>query len=334
MKYGITLGYVSKLNSFETVKGIELIKNKIKSQLKKNFGLIEVSSAVVTDKNLWLNDDAQQTRRPIDFDISFNNSYGEVLQSNNKWRRNFLLEAEFEEKDKGIITDFFAIERDAEMTNTSSITFHELGMEILKSNYSIEEVNSCVTDIFKIINDIDNEVSEKFKKLTKKHFGNTLIFVTYKKLKELYPLLTFKERINKFGKDNGAFVLQEFVSQLFNQNNVGQFSSDVFDFSTYSKIYFYNTNCEKAVSIGYVSYSVDREKFKAQNSILKENQKTQTEYQNKLKSDLLPLTITSGIYVDRIVMAILEKQHIGEVTSSVWDQKFLNYCNTNNIKIF
>gem|GEM_PF-4909856 len=50
MKYGITLGYVSKLKAFETLKGIEFVNNELKNTLKKEFNLIEVSSAVVADK--------------------------------------------------------------------------------------------------------------------------------------------------------------------------------------------------------------------------------------------------------------------------------------------
>ncbi|QBQ07220.1 asparagine synthetase AsnA [Spiroplasma gladiatoris] len=333
MKFGIALGYVSKLSLLKTIEGMGQIKRKIKESVKRKFNLLEVNSAIVTDKNLWLNDDAQQTKRPIDFDISYNNSYGEVLQSNNKWRRYFLSEVGLKDNNTGIFTDFQSIERDSEISNVSSITYHEYGMEIIKVKYSLEDINYVITNIFQIISNVDREVSKNLTELNSSHFGNTLIFVTHKKLKELYPLLTFNERINRFGKDNGCFVLQEFVEKLFNQNNVNQFSSDIFDFKTFSKIYYYNSDCEKVVSIGYVGYSVDRETLKKQNNILKENAKTQTQYHHLLKSNKLPLTISCGIYIDRITMAILEKQHIAEVQSSIWDQDFVNYCNINNIKI-
>ncbi|QGS51386.1 hypothetical protein [Spiroplasma tabanidicola] len=333
MKFGIALGYVSKLSLLETIQGMEQIKKKIKESLKVKFSLIEVNSSIVTDKHLWLNDDNQQTKRPIDFDISYNNSYGEILQSNNKWRRYFLGELGLKENNVGIFTDFQAIERDSEISNISSVTYHEFGMEIIKTEYNIEEVNKAITGIFQIISTVDKEVSRNFTKLNISHFGNTLIFVTHKKLKELYPLLTFNERINRFGRDNGSFVLQDYVEKLLNQSSANQFSSDIFDFKTFSKIYYYNSDCEKVVSIGYVSYTVDREMLKRQNNILKENVKTQTQYHHLLKSNKLPMTLSCGIFIDRITMGILEKQHIGEVQSSIWDQDFLDYCNTNNIKI-
>ncbi|AHI52361.1 class-II aminoacyl-tRNA synthetase family protein [Spiroplasma culicicola] len=333
MKYGITLGYVSKLNQIDTLKGIEKAKSELKKVIKKEYKLIEVSSAIVTEKNLWLNDDFQQSRRPIDFDISSTLSYGEIMQSNNKWRRFFLMKNDLSKNNMGIMTEFNSIQRDMEMDNTSSITFQELGIEIVKDEYDINYVNEMVIKLFEHIVSVDKKVASEFEELQESHFGNTIIFITFKKLKELYPLLTFKERLNKFGRENGSFVLQDYVEKMFNQTKIQQFSSDIFDFKTYSRIYYYNKSVEKVLSLGYVSYQVDREMLKIQNNILKENTKTQSGYQHLLKSNKLPLTISGGIYLDRLTMAILEKQHIAEVHSTIWDDEFVDYCETNKIKI-
>ncbi|QEH61219.1 aspartate--ammonia ligase [Spiroplasma chinense] len=333
MKYGISLGYTSKLNLKETVEAISVTKNLLKESLKKNFNLIEVGSSIVTEKNIWLNDDSQQTRRPIDFDAPSNFEYGELLQTNNKWRRYFLYKAEMSENDQGIFTDFTTVARDAKINNVTSLTFEEFGMEIVKSEYDVEVIKDIIVKIFETVTRVDYKVSKMFDVLEDKHFGETLTFITYKKLRDLYPLLTFKERLTKFGKDNGAFVLQNFVEKMFNQNDVEQFSSDVFDFETYSKIYYYNKSCEKVMGLGYVSFQVDREMLKRQNNILKETQKSQTQYNHLVKSNELPLTISAGIFINRMLIGTLEKQHIAEVHSSIWDQEFIDYCETNKIKI-
>jgi len=52
MKYGITLGYTSKLNELETIEGIEFVTNELESRLKLDFDLIKVRSGLVTDKIL------------------------------------------------------------------------------------------------------------------------------------------------------------------------------------------------------------------------------------------------------------------------------------------
>ncbi|ALD65929.1 class-II aminoacyl-tRNA synthetase family protein [Spiroplasma cantharicola] len=335
MKYGIALGYVSKLNFKDTIKGIEFIKENIFFSLKNKFNLLNTSSALITNKAVWLNDDFQQTKRPIDFDIVSQNEYGEIMQANNKWRRYFLRNLENSEQNiKGIITNFITVNRDAILDNTNSLIYEEIGLEILVEEVEMEFLNNTLIDIYKLLCSIDLKISEKFEELNNFHYSKTLTFVTYNKLKELYPLLTFTERLNKFGKDNGSFVIQNYVERILNQKNIGQFSEDVFNLKTYSKLYIYNGECEKSISVAYAGFQVDRKTLKEQNLILKENSKINNEYNHLIKSNELPLTLSIGVLINRVVMTILEKQHIGEVHSSIWGKDFVEYCKSNNINIF
>ncbi|AGR41723.1 asparagine synthetase AsnA [Spiroplasma diminutum] len=334
MKYGIALGYVSKLNFQETVEGIEYIKENIFSSLKNKFELLNVTSGLITNKYVWLNDDFQQTKRPIDFDVISQNEYGEIIQSNNKWRRHFLKNLdEDNESIKGIITNFTTVNRDSNLDNINSLIFEEIGLEILVNEVDMEFLDNTLIDIYKILCTIDLKISEKYENLNDFHLSKTLTFITYKKLKELYPLLTFSERLNKFGKDNGSFVIQDYAEKILNQKNVGQFSEDVFNLKTYSKLYVYNGECEKSVSVAYAGFQVDRKTLKEQNLILKENSKINNEYNHLIKSNDLPLTISIGVFTNRVSMTILEKQHIGEVHSSIWGNEFIEYCKANNINI-
>ncbi|ARU90906.1 asparagine synthetase AsnA [Spiroplasma clarkii] len=333
MKHGITLGYISKLTPKETIMGIDFVVSNLRGKIKSTFNLLEIPSAAITDRQLWLNDDAQGTKRVIDFDNKSIDGYGEVIQSNNKWRRYFLYKNDFTEDGSGILTNMTVIERDVKVDNSSSISYEEMGIEIVKDKKDDKEIVEVASKIFSTIFEIDNECSKMFPTLEKNHFGSTLTFVTYKKLKELYPLISFKDRLNRFAKDNGSFVIQDYIEKTNSQNSTQQFSSDVFDFKSYAKIYYYNKSCEKVISAGYVAYQVDRDTYKNQNTILKESQKSETIYNHLIKSDQLPLTLTCGIYVNRIMMGFLEKQHIAEVYPSIWSQEFVDYCNTNNINI-
>ncbi|AGR40716.1 class-II aminoacyl-tRNA synthetase family protein [Spiroplasma taiwanense] len=334
MKFGITLGYVSKLNIGETIEGIEIINELLNSNLKKQFSLISVKSGLVTNKQTWLNDDFQQTKRPIDFDIISQSAYGEIIQANNKWRRYFLMLLENINPKKGIITNFTTVNRDVKVDNVNSIVFEEVGLEILANDINIEILNDYLISIYKLFCKIDNHISSKFSSLSNFHFSKKLTFITYKKLKELYPLLTFNERLNKFAKDNGSFVIQDYAEKVLGQKNMTQFSEDVFNLKTYSKLYIYNGECEKAISLVYAGYQVDRKILKEQNKILKENSKNMNEYNHLIKSNELPLTLSIGILTNRFIMTLLEKQHIGEVHSSIWSNDFISYCRVNGIKIF
>ena len=52
-----------------------------------------------------------------------------------------------------------------------------------------------------------------------------------------------------------------------------------------------------------------------------ETQKLQNPYCKGITDGTLPLTIGGGIGQSRICMYLLKKAHIGEVQSSVWDEK-------------
>ncbi|AKX33686.1 asparagine synthetase AsnA [Spiroplasma litorale] len=334
MKYGIVLGYVSKLNFKETLASIEEIKDSIFFGLKNDLKLISVDGGLVTNKKDWLNDDFQQTKRPIDFDVIDYKGFGEIIIANNKWRRNLISKIEHLEHKKGIISKFSTIDRDAKLGNTSSLIYDELGIEILAKELDHQYLDDFIVKIYKQVYETDKKVSSNHKILKSLHFSKTLTFVTYKKLRELYPLLTFKERINKFAKENGSFVLKDYVEKIINHKSMNSFSEDVFNFKTFSKLYVYNSECEKAVSIGYASYQVDREVLREQNLLLKENYKNNNNYNFLIKSNKLPLTLSAGLFINRITMIILEKQHIAEVHSSIWSNEFIEYCNANKIKIF
>ncbi|AKU79264.1 hypothetical protein [Spiroplasma turonicum] len=333
MKYGIVLGYVSKLNFKETLKAIELIKDSLFFDVRSKFKLIAVDSTIVTDKKEWLNDDFQQTKRPIDFDITEFKDFGEIMLSNNKWRRKIISKIEHLELKKGIISKFTTIDRDTKASNTSSVIYEELGIEIVSKEIDMKFLDKTLIDIYTLIYNVDKKVSSEFKILKTSHFSKTLTFVTYTKLRELYPLLTFKERINKFAKENGSFVLKDYVEKIINHKSMNNFSEDVFNFKTYSKLYVYNHECEKAMSLGYASYQVDREVLRTQNLLLKENYKNNTNYNFLIKANKLPITLSAGIFVNRVTMTITEKQHIAEVHSSIWSNEFIEYCNSNKIKI-
>lgn len=332
MKYNITLGYRSKLSILETIEGIEEIRTSIFSSLKNKYNLITLNPGMITNKNIWLNDDFQFVERPIEFDSS-SHLYGEIIMSNNKWRRYFMYKMELKDVDKGIICDFNSVRRDAELSSMNSLVYSEIGIELFSEKTNMDEINKKCVDLYEIIVETDKKISEKSEILSKNHFSGTLIFISYKKLKMLYPFLSFGERLDRFARENGSFVLTDFVEKLLGQKDKTPYSEDVFNFKYLAKIYYYNRIIEKSMSIGYVGYQVDKNTLKEQNLILKENWKTNTEYNYLIKADELPLTISAGININRVIMAILEKYHIGEVHSSIWDEDFLEYCKKNGIEI-
>ena len=49
--------------------------------------------------------------------------------------------------------------------------------------------------------------------------------------------------------------------------------------------------------------------------------------------EVLPLTMGGGIGQSRLSMLLLEKLHIGEVQSSIWDEDTLDICSKSGIPL-
>ncbi|WP_338969846.1 asparagine synthetase AsnA [Spiroplasma endosymbiont of Labia minor] len=332
MRYGIELGYKSKLTTRETIEGLSIIKENFSDELKKHFNLISVEAAVVTDKFSWLNDDYQGTLRTIDFDSDKGNLFGEIIQANNKWRRWFLYKNKIKDNNYGILTCSNLIQRDAIISNVNSIVQTEIGFEIIEEKKDIKKIQEIMVKIYSIILKIYKNIKKSFPILKGELFSQNLIFISISKLKALYPLLNLNECLSKFSRENGSFVLMSTGNNETNKipNN---FSQDVFDYSTYMQLFIYSPASENAIELVYLAYTVNHDSLQIQNSKLKENYKTETEYNHLITIEELPLTISCGLNLARLSMTILQKQHIGEVQHSVWQKKFLDYCEANEITI-
>jgi aspartate--ammonia ligase len=54
-------------------------------------------------------------------------------------------------------------------------------------------------------------------------------------------------------------------------------------------------------------------------------------YHQAILNDQVPLSIGGGIGQSRVYMHLLQKAHIGEVSVTVWPEKFKEICREKNI---
>lgn len=329
----IKVGYASKLNVRETINSLNQIKVSLFASLIERFNLTQFDSGLVTERKMWLNDDFKLTQRAIDFDVKLKQNFGELLISNNKWRRYFLYKNNFG-IGEGVLTEFNCVRRNVEPSNTKSITYKEIGFDQIQDHYSMEKVNTIISEIYRMIKKADKTIVNEYRELSTKHLSKSITFVKYSQLKKLYPLLSMKERVDQFGQEHGSFVLTNFIKNQVVSKELDQQSNDVFDFDTYVELFVYNNVIESSVSLAYASYQVGREALKKQNIISREGWKSETEYNHLIKKNELPMTITAGLYTNAISMLILEKEHVAEVHASIWDEEFIENCEKNNIDIF
>ena len=77
---------------------------------------------------------------------------------------------------------------------------------------------------------------------------------------------------------------------------------------------------------------VDEEALERQLKIAGAEERKKLKFHKDLLEGKLPYTIGGGIGQSRICMYFLRKAHIGEVQSSVWDEKNINACSKHGNK--
>ena len=61
--------------------------------------------------------------------------------------------------------------------------------------------------------------------------------------------------------------------------------------------------------------------------------RNQYDYHKMITNNTLPLTIGGGIGQSRLCMLLLEKAHIGEVQSSIWNEDMITKCAEHGITL-
>ncbi len=78
---------------------------------------------------------------------------------------------------------------------------------------------------------------------------------------------------------------------------------------------------------------VDENSLLRQLKIKDEEYKLQYKYHQMIVNKQLPYTIGGGIGESRLCMLLMNKAHIGEVQSSIWDEETLRYCKEKEVII-
>ncbi|AHF60508.1 hypothetical protein P344_00180 [Spiroplasma mirum ATCC 29335] len=333
MAHGIHIGYSSILTLQETIAAIALIKFELLKRFTKEFNLLEVDFPLICSEETGFNDDFRITERPVDFDIQPSGIVGEVLQSPNKWRR-YVVKKYGIQENEGLLTFSNVLRRDIKQSDVNAVNFTEIGFDKLlgKNVFSFDLIHVTVEKVWECLGAIEKILIKKYDKLTEK-FDKQFNWIAHNELEKSMRLLTYQERLNKYTRENGATVLYGLEEIIQDGILVPNESQDTFDWKLYAKIFVYNFYQEKAICIGYCGITVDKEVLKKQTTITKETNKIKTKFDAMIATNELPVTLSFGIYKSQLDLYLLEKQHISEVISSVWEDDFIEYAEKNEIQV-
>lgn len=160
-----------------------------------------------------------------------------------------------------------------------------------------------------------------------------MFFITSQELEDMYPQLTAKQREDEITKKHKAVFIMQVGKVLKSGNKHDNRAPDYDDWELNGDILFWFPLLEKAIELSSMGIRVDEISLKRQLESSECEERLDLDYHKKLVNGDLPYTIGGGIGQSRLCMYFLQKAHIGEVQSSIWDDETIKSCKEQGIRL-
>ncbi|MBQ5969689.1 MAG: aspartate--ammonia ligase [Clostridia bacterium] len=321
----IPASYRSHLSLRQTELAIKKVKDFFERDLAIELNLTRVSAPLFVDASSGMNDNLNGTERPVSFDV-FSGERFEIVHSLAKWKRYALKLYGFEENE-GLYTDMNAIRRDEDTDNIHSIFVDQWDWEkiISKEARTLDTLKKTVKLIYAALRHTEYYITKEY------NFIGSLLpekitFLTAAELEERYPDKTRKEREYAAAKEYGAIFLIGIGGKLADGKPHDGRAPDYDDWALNGDIIVYYPVLDIALELSSMGIRVDEDALLRQLKESGNEDRLALPFHKALMNGELPYTIGGGIGQSRMCMFFLRKAHIGEVQSSFWNKKTVDYC--------
>ena len=329
----IPAGYCPILDEYDTQRAIAYIKKTFQVEFSSALNLKRVSAPLFVTESSGLNDNLNGYERAVSFDIPAVGADAQVVHSLAKWKRLALKRYNFH-VGGGLYTDMNAIRRDEDLDNIHSIYVDQWDWEkiITRDNRNLEYLQLIVRAIVGAICDTSDRLHVRFPQLKTK-LSRQVSFITSQQLEDLYPALTGDEREYAYVKDHPTACIMQIGGKLRSGKPHGGRAPDYDDWQLNCDIFFWDEVLERPLEISSMGIRVDEESLDRQLRESGCDNRRALPFHKMLLNGELPLTIGGGIGQSRLCLLMLGCAHIGEVQSSVWDQKTVDACEKAGIRL-
>lgn len=333
MKTYIPDNYKADMSLYDTQNAISLTKKIFEENLSKALNLKRVSAPLFVEKDSGLNDDLDGKAKAVDFNIPNINKDGVVVHSLAKWKRKALHDYGFH-VGNGLYTDMNAIRKDEKLDNIHSIYVDQWDWEkvITKDERTLDYLFDTVRKIHEVILITAQELNKKYPS-TNINLNKEIHFVNSADLIDEYPGLDAKQREYEVVKKYKAVFIYGIGYKLKDGNPHDLRSSDYDDWNLNGDLLYYDELLDIALELSSMGIRVDKDSLAKQLKEANEEYKTKFTYHKMILNDELPLTIGGGIGESRLCMLLMNKVHIGEVQSSIWDEETLKLAKEKGVII-
>ena len=332
-KLFIPSNYSAPLDLYRTQRAIAHIKQYFQESLASALNLKRVSAPLFVTESSGLNDNLGGTERPVCFDIPDAKETGQVVHSLAKWKRLALKEYGFY-VGYGLYTDMNAIRRDEELDNTHSIYVDQWDWEkiITKNERNLGYLTEVARTIVNCICDTCERLREHYPELNVT-LTREMAVITTQELEDMYPSLAPKEREDAYLKEHKTALIMQIGGKLKSGKPHDGRAPDYDDWQLNGDIMFYNEVLGRAFEISSMGIRVDEESLSRQLTESGCDDRRALPFHKMLLAGELPLTVGGGIGQSRLCMLMMGTAHIGEVQSSIWDEKTVNGCKQAGIRL-
>lgn len=313
----------------EQQQRISFIKQFFADKLAENLSLIEVQAPILSRVGDGIQDNLSGTENAVQVKVkTIPDSQFEVVHSLAKWKRKILSCHHFA-VGEGLYTNMKALRPDEDqLSPIHSVYVDQWDWEkvISPQDRNLTYLKQTVEKIYSAIKATENAVSQKYH--LSRFLPETITFMDSEQLLKRYPNLTPKERENAIAKELGAVFLIGIGGKLSNNEKHDVRAPDYDDWSSDNDlgskglngdILVWNPVLNSAFEISSMGIRVDPETLKRQLKITNDEDRLNYAWHQALINGELLQTIGGGIGQSRLVMLLLQQNHIGQVQASVWD---------------
>ncbi len=329
----IPLGYQPILDEYDTQRAIAYIKGTFQEEFSSALNLKRVSAPLFVTEESGLNDNLNGYERPVGFDVPAVGADAQVVHSLAKWKRLALKRYNFH-VGGGLYTDMNAIRRDESLDNIHSIYVDQWDWEkiITRENRNLDYLKLIVKAIVKAICNTNDRLHVRFPQL-RMELNPEVSFITSQELEDLYPELAPHAREDIYVKEHKTACIMQIGGRLRSGRPHDGRAPDYDDWDLNCDLFFWDTVLDRALEISSMGIRVDEASLDRQLVLAGCEERRVLPFHTMLLNGELPLTIGGGIGQSRLAMLMMGCAHIGEVQSSIWDQKTLDICEKAGIRL-
>lgn len=333
MSVYIPEGYTSSLDLYDTQASISLIKRTFEQKLTGALNLKRVSAPLFVLKSSGLNDDLDGKAQAVGFNAPHIDKDCVIVHSLAKWKRMALHDYLFYEGN-GLYTDMNAIRKDENLDNLHSIYVDQWDWEkvISKEKRNLYYLYETVGKIHECILQTLDVLKQKYP-FIKTELKKDLQIFSSEELIKMYPGLDAKQREKEIVKKFGSVFITGIGHKLSDGKPHDDRAADYDDWNLNGDLLYYDELLDCPLEISSMGIRVDENSLIEQLKEKNEEYKLNYKYHQMIVNKELPYTIGGGIGESRLCMLLMNKAHIGEVQSSVWDEETLKYCKEKGVII-